>query len=612
MCFLRFLLAIGCVLLVAVASVEAQAPEQDCINAINLCSPTYSQGNAYAGIGQVVDVPPGSSCLQGGETNSVWYTFTVAQSGLLSFQLIPVNQQDDYDFALYTLGEDGCAAIADGTALPLRCNYSSTVGNTGLSDGFVGVSEGSSGPNQCAPLEVEQGQTLAMLVSNFTASQGGYSLDFSGSAVMGDQVAASVDSVDLRRSCNPQRIDLWLDDPVLCSSIAADGSEITITGPSAVSVNLVTSALNCAQGQGYTTRLRVMLDGPVTVFGTYTISIGNGSDGDTWVDGCGNALAVGTSLSFTVSESGPQVSVQDIVASYCGQDNGSAAAVVTGGTEPYVFFWNSNPSQATQTATGLPPGNYHVRVTDANGCREIVTFSVPNNSPLVLTTALVNGVSCNGGLDGVATVNVTGGEPPYSFSWNSNPIQTTQTATGLPAGNRIVTVTDNTGCVATATRNVTQPAPINVSVEPQLPDCGVSNGALTASATGGTGGFSFEWATQPSQLTPGITDLFAGIYQLTVTDQNGCVNAQQVNLINSFAPDAGITSSTPDCGGQLTGSATVETSSGQPPFEYQWSTQPPQNSQTASGLSQGDYFVIVTDQTGCIDTGRYHPFGLRT
>jgi hypothetical protein len=192
MCFLRFLLAIGCVLLVAVASVEAQAPEQDCINAINLCSPTYSQGNAYAGIGQVVDVPPGSSCLQGGETNSVWYTFTVAQSGLLSFQLIPVNQQDDYDFALYTLGEDGCAAIADGTALPLRCNYSSTVGNTGLSDGFVGVSEGSSGPNQCAPLEVEQGQTLAMLVSNFTASQGGYSLDFSGSAVMGDQVAADV------------------------------------------------------------------------------------------------------------------------------------------------------------------------------------------------------------------------------------------------------------------------------------------------------------------------------------------------------------------------------------------------------------------------------------
>jgi hypothetical protein len=114
------------------------------------------------------------------------------------------------------------------------------------------------------------------------------------------------------------------------------------------------------------------------------------------------------------------------------------------------------------------------------------------------------------------------------------------------------------------------------------------------------GGFSFDWATQPAQLTPGITDLFAGIYQLTVTDQNGCVNAQQVNLINSFAPDAGITSSTSDCGGQLTGSATVETSSGQPPFEYQWSTQPPQNTQTASGLSQGDYFVIVTDQTGCI------------
>jgi hypothetical protein len=586
-------------LLMEFGAVQAQVPEQDCINAINLCSPSFTQTNAYAGIGQVVDVPLGSSCLQGGETNSVWYTFTVAQDGPLTFQLTPVNAQDDYDFTLYLLGEQGCSAIADGTLSPVRCNYSSAVGATGLMAGAGGDSEGSSGPNQCSPVTVVAGQTYVLLVSNFTASQGGYTINFGGGATMGDQVAAAIDSVDLRLSCSPRRIDLWLTDPVLCSSISSDGSEITVTGPSGVTVTSVVSALNCAQNQGYTTRIRIMLAAQVTVFGTYTITIGNGSDGNTWTDACGNALAAGSTASFTITESGPDVNVTSIVPSYCGQGIGSADSEVLGGTAPYSYLWSGTPTQTTPNATGLLPGNYTLRVTDVNGCREIVSFTIANNSPITLTTALVNGVSCSGGADGSATVSVIGGQPPYTYSWNSNPMQTTQTATGLPAGNRIVTVTDNTGCVTTSTRNITQPPPINVTITPTLPDCGVSNGELTAAASGGAGALAFTWGTQPAQNTATITGLYAGIYPLTVTDGNGCSVIRQVNLINNFAPDAGISASTPDCG-QLTGSATVSVSSGVPPFNYDWSSVPQQFTATASGLAQGDYFVVVTDQTGCI------------
>ncbi|MCF8257741.1 MAG: hypothetical protein K9J06_09315 [Flavobacteriales bacterium] len=578
---------------------KGQAPEQDCINAVNLCSPSYEQTNAYSGIGQVMDVPPGSSCLQGGETNAVWYTFTVAQAGQLTFQLAPNNAADDYDFAIYLLGAEGCGAIGNGTLPPVRCNYSSTVGATGLSVGFNGVSEGSTGSNQCAPIQAEAGQTFALLVSNFTASQGGYGINFAGSAVIGDQIAAQADSLDLRFSCNPRRIDLWLSDPVLCSSISANGSEVTVTGPSSVTVTSVASALSCVQGQGYTNRLRIMLAAPITAFGTYTITINSGTDGNTFTDACGNALASGTVLTFTIDQLGPTVSVVDINPSYCGQPNGSAASSVTGGTLPYSYLWNSTPSQTSTNASGLPPGSFYLRLTDANGCREFVTFTVPNNTPITLSTSLVSAVNCNGYSDGSAQVTASGGGPPYSYQWNSQPPQTGAVATGLPAGSRTVTVTDNTGCIATATINVTQPQPINVTLTLQLPDCGVNNGTINASATGGAGGLSYQWSTQPPQSTPQISGLYAGIYQLTVTDQNGCSKSQQVNLINNFAPDAGITESNPDCG-QLSGAATVAVSSGQGPFNYQWSSAPPQTTATALGLEHGDYYVIITDQTGCI------------
>ena len=579
-----------------VGNALGQVPEQDCMNAITLCAPSYTQSTAFNGIGDVADVPPGSSCLSGGEVNSVWYTFSVAQDGLLTFQLNPVNAADDHDFALYPLTGEGCADIAAGTIAPVRCNYSSTPGATGLSTGATGTSVSSGGVNQCAPLAVVAGESYALLVTNFTASQGVYQLNFAGSAIIGDQVAASIDSVDMRLVCNPIRLDLWLTDPILCNSIASNGSDIQISGPAGATV---ASAASISCTQGVTSRVRVMLSQKIMALGTYTITINAGTDGNTFTDACGNQTPVGTSATFTVSALGPDVVVNNITSSYCGQANAGADAVVSGGTAPYTYYWNSVPPQTTPSVSGLPPGNFYVRVIDANGCREVISFTVPNNTPITPNQSLASAVSCNGLSDGSAQVAPTGGQAPYTVSWNSAPPQTGLVATGLPAGNVIATITDATGCVRSVTVNVTQPPIINTTITRVRPDCGVNNGELTAAATGGAAGFTYSWGTQPVQTTATITGLYAGVYPLTITDQNGCTVTSQVNLTNNFAPDAGIQSTTPDCG-QNSGAATVQVTSGQPPFTYNWNTQPAQTTAAATGLAEGDYYCIVTDQTGCI------------
>src|SRR6185436_17619400 len=110
----------------------------------------------------------------------------------------------------------------------------------------------------------------------------------------------------------------------------------------------------------------------------------------------------------------------------------------------------------SRTATGLTTGNYSVTVTDSNGCTTTQAVSINLPSPLNVNVSSSN-VSCNGASTGSATVIPSGGTPPYIYSWSTTPVQTTSTATGLPAGNYSVTVTDSNHCATTQTVSITQP-----------------------------------------------------------------------------------------------------------------------------------------------------------
>lgn len=570
--------------------------QQDCFDAINVCSSSYSQTSSYVGVGSEQEVPPGSSCLSNGEVNSVWYTFTANTAGYLLFQLNPFNSGDDYDFALYSLTNDSCSGIVAGLNVPISCNYSADAGSTGISNSGSGNNNGSSGPNQNQPLAVQAGESFALLISNFTSSQSGYDLDFSGSASIIDNSAGEIDSISLEGHCNPSRISIYLTEPINCSDVAGDGSDFLVSGLTNLTISAATGT-GCSGG--VTNLVWLTFSGNIPTTGTYTVSINSGSDGNTLSDGCGNEISAGNSDQFVVTLIGPEVSITNVVSSDCGLDNGSAMAVVTGGSAPYTYNWNSSPSQTTPTAIGLGPGIYRVEVIDTNGCKARELVTIDNNNPLDLSNISSTGVTCNGDNDGTAQILPTGGTAPFSIEWQTNPVQTGNNAAGLSGGYISVVVTDASGCDEETSVYVPQPSGISVPTTVVNPDCAVPNGQATVNASGGNGGFTFSWNTVPVQTTATATALLASVYTVTVTDMLGCIKDASVILVDNFAPNATIESRIPDCG-QGVGQATAIATSGLAPFSYSWNTAPPQNTATATGLLEGDYFVTITDANGCV------------
>ena len=318
--------------------------------------------------------------------------------------------------------------------------------------------------------------------------------------------------------------------------------------------------------------------------GTYTATV-------TDAEGCFETIDV------TIIEVNSMiVTTTQINISCNGGASGSATATGAGGTAPYYYLWNTVPSQNGPTASGLTIGSYTVTAVDANSCSATATVTI-TQADVFVTTTDQNNLSCNGENDGTATVNVFGGNPPYQFSWNSNPVQTTQTAVNLGAGNYTVTVTDVSGCVTTAGVTITQPAAITLSASATTTSCGQTAGTATATASGGTGLLSYSWDTNPVQTTATATGLSAGTYTVTVTDEGNCTASASATVTSPGGPSSTTTHTNVSCNGGNNGTATVTATGGSQPYTYSWSGG--QTTQTAFGLIAGTYTVTVTDQSNC-------------
>jgi len=217
-----------------------------------------------------------------------------------------------------------------------------------------------------------------------------------------------------------------------------------------------------------------------------------------------------------------------------GSSSGTAIATASGGTSPYSYSWNTSPVQTAATATGLAAGTYTVTVTDANGCTTIANVTIDQPAALAVTITQVN-VLCNGGSNGSATATATGGTGPYTYSWNTTPVQTGASATGLIAGTYTVTVTDSNGCTATGTSQITEPTVLALDAVPAEAKCPDSNdGAITLTVTGGTSPYSVIWAD--GITTQNRTGILPGTYSVVVTDANGCAQSltSEVGYIGAF------------------------------------------------------------------------------
>lgn len=209
--------------------------------------------------------------------------------------------------------------------------------------------------------------------------------------------------------------------------------------------------------------------------------------------------------------------------------------------------------------------------------------------------------------NGTATVDSAGGNSPYTYSWNSTPGQSTQTATGLIPGAYTVTVTDIAGCVSTGSGLVgfdpgTNPPVASVTSSTGATCSGLNNGAATVGVTGGTSPYVYIWSN--GQTTPSATGLGTGVSICTVTDFNGCYDTAAVNITGGvpiiITP---IPADTTICkGGTAVLSASV--TGGANPFTFSW---------LKNGMPDGTnipypvnptgtttYGVFATDNAGCM------------
>jgi PKD repeat protein len=286
-------------------------------------------------------------------------------------------------------------------------------------------------------------------------------------------------------------------------------------------------------------------------------------------------------------------------AATCGGADGTATIIQSGGTAPYTFSWPSG-APVGNSATGLNPGNYVISVTDQLGCADTVHLSITNIAGVQATLATVVPATCFGGNNGSATVNTSAGAQPFTYAWSPTG-GNGATATGLSAGIYTVTVTDANACTSTVTAVIGQAPQMQHTVSAIPAACGAVNGMATVSTNGGAPPYAYVWSPTGGNAAT-ASNLASGLYIVSITDQNNCVDTAVVQIGNLAGLVANITNIVPiNCFGSNNASATVSLIGGTAPFTYSWSPSGG-SGPTASGLVAGLYNVQITDANNCIAT----------
>lgn len=280
-------------------------PEQDPCGALPICGNSFTTPYAYDGYGALNQM----SQFAGGcydESASVWLKIEVATAGDIVFAITPAIASNDYDFTVFNMTGVPCANLS--YTQMVRCN-GSQYGYTGLSPSGTGVfSAPGPFPAFNIPIAASAGDVYYILINNFTTTNvAGFTIDFAGSTATFVS-GATPEFAAIATACSYSNdVTIHLSKPVKCSSIAPDGSDFNI--PGAVIASAV--GINCIPG-GYADRITLTFASPLPA-GGYVINAQVGSDGNTLLDLCDNALQIPESINFNVSpETAPaMISVDD-------------------------------------------------------------------------------------------------------------------------------------------------------------------------------------------------------------------------------------------------------------------------------------------------------------
>lgn len=290
-----------------------------------------------------------------------------------------------------------------------------------------------------------------------------------------------------------------------------------------------------------------------------------------------------------------------------GDATGAIIVSTTGGTpfpgSKYNYAWTgpNGFSSTSQNLTGLFAGIYDLVVLDQSSCQKTLRVTITQNDEIIITPT-ITGLSCSGYNNGSIDLVVSGGIPPYQYSWSNFGSGSSQD--NLAPGDYTVTVIDALLCVKMSTINVPVPPPFGINpVKNNISCFGVKDGSITLNINGGVSPVKVFWDDNPSAGNA-RNNLAAGTYSVTVSDGAPCfikasfviVEPQQLvlttNLTNAF-----------DCNNANSGAINLLVAGGTAPFTYAWSNG--STTEDLVNIPAGNYLVTVTDARGCKKQAQY-------
>lgn len=388
---------------------------------------------------------------------------------------------------------------------------------------------------------------------------------------------------------------------------AAEG-EVSLSEPEGMSLSTLSGDASCNEDDGYA---YVSVSGGIAPYDyawddPRSQTTTDGPSGDT-ADGLGadaytvmvtDSNGCQQSAEVTVGNSeAPDIVIDSFMVSCYGGNDGLAIATAYNTVEPYSYEWDNG--QTGDSAKNLEAGTYRVTATDGSGCITQQTVQITQPDSLHAEIAAQTDITCEGDSNGTATVDVTGGIMPYSYTWNDAAQQTTPKAEGLAPGTYTVRVSDANGCMDSAEVSISEPDMLTINMAYKVPGCADNcDGFAEATPSGGHTPYSYQWNDPDYQTTQRATDLCNGTYVVTVSDSNDCSVKDTVTLVYD---ELVLSTSTEDATcGNANGQASVQASGGAgEPFTYQWNDADSTTNDTLDNVSSGTYRVTVSDENGC-------------
>lgn len=267
---------------------------------------------------------------------------------------------------------------------------------------------------------------------------------------------------------------------------------------------------------------------------------------------------------------------------------------VSGGTAPFNYLWSTGAQ--TEDVNGLSAGMYTVSVQDINRCQTQLSEQLDQPLPISIGVA-VDPVDCFGTNTGNINLTISGGTGNYSFSWSNG--ATTKDLLNISSGNYTITVTDESLCSKTTFVTIGNSNPLTSTAFVSSLSCNdIVNGYINLTVSGGTEPYTYRWSDY--SVTEDIDNLSPGTYTVTVTDANLCEHTAEYTVNQPEPIVVNAAAIYPDCFGNNQAGINITHLGGISPYTYAWSNGA--STQNVSNLSDGIYFVTVTDNVGCTGT----------